>query len=307
MRPFTSKTMIIPAQGIQLHAEVSGPEDGPLVVLLHGFPECWYGWKNQIGPLAQSGFRVVAPDQRGYNLSDRPAGIDAYQISTLAKDILGIIDFFGREKATVIGHDWGAAVAWYLAIHYPERVDRLGILNVPHPAALARALTQPVWRQVLRSWYIYFFQIPRLPEFFLRLGHYAPMRRMLRASAKTNTFSKEDLRRYTEAWSRPQRGMVGTSALTGMLNWYRAAGRGLLKRNGANPLQDSSERVQVPTLILWGDQDVALIPELAQWSLELCDRGRLVRFPEATHWVQHDEAERITNRLLDFLEDSRSD
>ncbi|HEX2979920.1 MAG TPA: alpha/beta hydrolase, partial [Anaerolineaceae bacterium] len=128
------------ASTLRLHAEVAGPVDGPLVVLLHGFPEFWYGWRNQIAPLAQAGFHVVAPDQRGYNLSDKPAGIGAYHLDALAADVLSILDHFKREQAFVVGHDWGAAVAWHLAIHHPERVERLAILNVPHPGAMARAL-----------------------------------------------------------------------------------------------------------------------------------------------------------------------
>jgi pimeloyl-ACP methyl ester carboxylesterase len=291
-------TLFISTNGIRLHAEASGPEDGPLVLLLHGFPEFWYGWKNQIGPLSKAGFFVVALDQRGYNLSDKPRGIGAYRLEELARDVTGVIDYFGREKAVLVGHDWGAAVAWHVAIQNPERVEKLAILNVPHPAVMARALTT-FTRQVLRSWYIYFFQIPTLPEFLLSQGRYAPMRWMLRASAKRafakrSTFSNEDLHRYAEAWS--QKG-----ALTAMINWYRAALRGMLALGQKGYIQDARKRVTVPTLILWGEQDVALIPEMAGWSLEWCDQGTLVRFPNATHWVQHDEAEQVTERLLTLL------
>src|SRR5512146_911539 len=157
-------TLTIYTNGIRLHAVTAGPENGPLVVLLHGFPEYWGGFAGQIGPLAGAGYHVVAPDQRGYNLSDKPRDVGAYRISELARDVIGIIDHFGREKAALVGHDWGAAVAWDTTIHFPERIERLAILNVPHPAAMARALSG-FTRQVLRSWYIYFFQVPALPEF----------------------------------------------------------------------------------------------------------------------------------------------
>jgi pimeloyl-ACP methyl ester carboxylesterase len=274
---------------LHLHAETAGPPDGRLVILLHGFPEYWYGWRSQIGPLARSGFFVVAPDQRGYNLSDKPHGVAQYQIDALAGDILGIIDHYGREQAIIVGHDWGAAVAWHLAIHHPQRVERLAILNVPHPAAMTRALRSPATGQLGRSWYIGFFQIPGLPEFLLRAGRFAALRGMLRGSSRPDTFSKEDLRRYTDAWKQP-------GALTAMLNWYRAALRtgGGIRGEG---------RVSMPTLILWGEKDIALSSENARWSLEYCDQGRLVLFPEATHWVQHDESERVTARLLDFFEE----
>ncbi len=293
MNSLVTHTLSIPTNGIHLHAEAVGPEDGPLVLLLHGFPESWYGWKDQIDPLSEAGFRVVALDQRGYNLSDKPRGASAYRLDELARDVTGVIDYFGREKAVLIGHDWGAAVAWHVAIHTPERVERLAILNVPHPAAMARALTT-FTRQVLRSWYIYFFQIPALPEFLLSLGHYAPMRQMLRASAKPGTFSNEDLRRYTEAWT--QKG-----ALNAMINWYRATVRSTLTLGQKGYIQDARKRVTIPTLLLWGEKDVALIPEMAEWSLKWCDQGTLVRFPKATHWVQHDEAGQVTEHLLQFI------
>ena len=299
MSEFITATTIIPLATddgslLHLHAETAGPEDGPLVVLLHGFPEFWYGWRSQIGPLACSGFCVVAPDQRGYNLSDKPEGAAHYRLDRLASDVLGILDHYGREKAIIVGHDWGAAVAWHVAIHHPERVERLAILNVPHPAAMMRALRKTGLRQLGKSWYIGFFQIPGLPEFVLRAGGFAAMRRMLRRSGKAGTFTKEDLQRYSEAWRQP-------GALTAMLNWYRAAFRTYRQAGGSGV-------VSVPTLILWGERDIALIPELAQWSLEYCAQAHLVRFPEATHWVQHDEAKRVTARLLDFfLEGRRSE
>lgn len=270
---------------LRLHVETAGPPDGPLVVLLHGFPEFWYGWRGQISALARSGFCVVAPDQRGYNLSDKPRGMEHYRLDALAGDVLGILDHYGREKACIVGHDWGAAVAWHTAIHHPERVERLAILNVPHPGAMAWAVRRT--RQILRSWYILFFQIPGLPEALLRANRFAGMRRMLLASSRPGTFSREDLRRYREAWAQP-------GALTAMLNWYRAA-----LRSGDGYRETA--RVRVPTLILWGERDIALIPELAQASLDFCDDGRLVRFPEVSHWVQHEAAERVAARLVGFL------
>jgi pimeloyl-ACP methyl ester carboxylesterase len=148
--------------GVRLHYVEAGPGDGPLVVLLHGFPAFWYSWRYQLPALAQAGFHVVAPDMRGYNLSDKPSGWRAYEGSLLAGDIDGLIRHFGAERAHVVGHDWGAAVAYSLAMLHPDKVDRLAILNVPHPARLLAAFR--TFKQLKKSWYIFFFQLPSLPE-----------------------------------------------------------------------------------------------------------------------------------------------
>jgi len=149
----------IATNGITLHVAQAGPADGELVVLLHGFPEPWWGWRNQIPALAASGFRVLAPDQRGYNFSDKPAGRGAYRMDTLARDIVGLIDATGRNRAAVIGHDWGGAIAWWLATYHPDRVRRVAVLNCPHPLVFSRILRRSP-AQLLRSWYMFFFQFP---------------------------------------------------------------------------------------------------------------------------------------------------
>lgn len=271
---------------VRLHVTEAGPEEGPLVVLLHGFPEFWYGWRHQIEALAAAGYRVMAPDQRGYHLSDKPQGYDAYAIDRLAADVIGLIAARGRDRATVVGHDWGAGVAWWLALRHPSWLDRLAILNVPHPAVLLRHLRRDP-AQWLRSWYILFFRLPRLPEALLRANGYEGLARALRQSARAGTFSEIDLVRYRAAWSQP-------GALTAMINWYRAAAR-RPSRPPDNP------RVAVPTLVIWGARDVALAREMAAESVAYCDRGRLELCEEATHWVQHDEAARVNALLLAFL------
>jgi len=136
---------LVETNGVRLHIAEGGPADGPLVLLLHGFPEFWYGWRKQIPALMEAGFHVVAPDQRGYNLSDKPRGIDAYRVGVLAGDAFGLMDAFGHERASVVGHDWGAAVAWRMALQRPERVERLGIINVPHPLVLAFVQAAADW------------------------------------------------------------------------------------------------------------------------------------------------------------------
>lgn len=267
----------VQTNGVALHVVQAGPTDGPLVVLLHGFPEYWYGWKRQILPLAGRGFRVWAPDQRGYNLSDKPAAVSAYTIDTLAADVLGLIDAAGREKAVVVGHDWGAAVAWWVAATHPERIERLVILNVPHPAVMKRFVGRDPG-QMLRSWYIGFFQLPALPERLMRLGNWSILTRMMRSSSRPGTFSGEDLYWYRMAWS---------GAMTTMINWYRAAVQ-------HPPKRQSNLRITVPTLLLWGVHDRFLKREMAQPSIDRCDNGRLVFFENATHWVQHEESDRVT-------------
>ena len=283
----------IEANGIRIHTAQSGPVDGPLIVLLHGFPEYWRAWTKQIEPLAEAGFRVVVPDQRGYNLSDKPKGVKAYRIGTLAADVVGLIDALGREKAVLAGHDWGAVVAWQTAIQYPQRLEKLAILNVPHPAVMMRTLQKSL-RQILKSWYIFYFQIPFLPEWIMSRGNYAPMRRMMKASSGSDTFSEADLDHYAQAWSQP-------GALTAMLNWYRAMFRQAMRSLSRDEKQGSARRVQIPTLMLWGVKDIALSRQMAQPSIELCDQGRLIFFENATHWVQHDEPDGVTQILVSFF------
>lgn len=282
---------IVPSNGINLHVVYAGPQDGKPVVLLHGFPEFWYGWRHQITPLAEAGYRVIVPDQRGYNLSDKPLGIDAYNIELLARDIVGLIDDAGHKEAFIVGHDWGAAVAWHMVTHYPERVVKLGILNVPHPTVMVQTLRSSL-TQLLKSWYIFFFQIPRLPEWGLRRNNAQGAVELLRRSGKADTFSEEDLDRYRDAWQQP-------GALKAMINWYRAAFRSGIG-NGLNPSFDTPT-IHMPTVILWGKNDVALSYEMAEKSLELCEKGRLITIENATHWVQHDAADEVNNHLLAFL------
>jgi epoxide hydrolase 4 len=277
----------ITTNGINLHVVLAGPKDSIPVILLHGFPEFWRGWLKQIEPLANASYRVIVPDQRGYNLSDKPKGVKSYRMDMLVSDILGLIDAPGYQKVNLIGHDWGAAVAWEVAIRHPERLCKLGILNAPHPAVMRNFLRRGDPEQLRRSWYIFAFQIPWLPEYFLRKNDYRNMVRSVRGSSKIHTFTSEDIEKYKEAWSQP-------GAMTGMINWYRAAARYWRKSKG-------NQIVKVPTLILWGMKDVALSHRMARLSLDYCDDGKLVIFEDATHWVQRDEAYAVTKYLLNFI------
>jgi pimeloyl-ACP methyl ester carboxylesterase len=283
--PVGATERFVQANGLRFHVVEAGPAGGPPVVLLHGFPELWYGWRKQIGPLAAAGHRVVVPDQRGYNTSDKPEGVSAYRIGTLAADVLGLLDALSLERAAVVGHDWGAAVAWWLALAHPERVSRLAVLNVPHPVVMRAHLTRSL-RQMRRSSYVFFFQLPGLPERLLARDDYARLARAVRGGRR-GTCTEEDLAVYRAAWARP-------GALTAMLNWYRAA-----LRSAGTRLPRL--RVSVPALVLWGARDRFLGREMVAPSVALCDDARLEVFEEASHWLQHDEAEAVNDRLRRFL------
>jgi pimeloyl-ACP methyl ester carboxylesterase len=271
---------------VQLHAVEAGPSEGRKVLLLHGFPEFWYGWRHQIGSLAAAGYHVVAPDGRGYNLSDKPAGVEEYTLGKLVSDVLALYEYLGRRPVHLVGHDWGAAVAWALAGFHPDKVRRLAVLNVPHPAVVQNfLLTHP--RQMLRSWYMFFFQVRKLPEHLISAREFALARRALLMTSRPGTFSEKDLSEYRVAWSHP-------GAMTGMINWYRA----LASRAAMVQIPD----IQVRTLILWGKRDAFLLPKLAELSVNRCRDAELVWFDEATHWVQHEEASAVNTRLIQFLE-----
>jgi pimeloyl-ACP methyl ester carboxylesterase len=258
-----------------------------VVLLLHGFPEFWYGWRKQIDALADSGFRVIVPDQRGYNLSSKPRGVARYRVRELVSDVLAIIDQLGRPNVYLVGHDWGAIVAWALAAWHKERVARLAILNVPHPGAMFRfLLTHP--SQLRRSWYMFFFQMPRVPEWFFSAGNFRAGVQSLVRTSRPGTFSPEDLSEYRRAWSQP-------GAVSAMLHWYRALFR--------YSVHFRVGRIEVPTRILWGKNDVFLLSSLATVSQRRCARAEVVWFDRATHWLHLEEPDAVNAVLIEFLSD----
>lgn len=276
----------VATNGVRLHLVDAGPEDGTPLLFLHGFPEFWHGWRRQIPFFAAAGYRVLVPDQRGYNLSDKPRGLAAYRLHELAKDAVGLLDALDLGSAGLIGHDWGAAVAWWAAARFPDRFSKLAVLNVPHPAVMRRFLRSDR-RQRRRSWYIFFFQLPWLPEYWYRRGNFAVGVRSLKGSSRRGTFSDEDVAAYRDAWSQP-------GALRAMIDWYRAAVR--------RPQKGVDEaRIQIPTLLLWGERDIFLDRRTVEPSLEMCDDARLVAFPDATHWLQHEEADAVNETLDTFF------
>lgn len=269
---------------IRLHAVCAGPRDGPVVVLLHGFPEFWYCWHKEIPLLAQAGFRVIVPDQRGYNLSSKPAAVRDYALPHLTSDVLAIAGELGREKIFLAGHDWGAAVAWNTAIHFPHRIAKLAILNVPHPSVMMRRIWTPA--QLRKSWYVFFFQIPRIPEALFVAHHFRLGIDSLLRTSNPGTFTATDFEHYRRAWSQP-------SAVRGMIHWYRALFR--------YPPHIPAGKLTVPTLILWGLRDRFLLPELAAESGTQCDHVSVTYFDRASHWLPHEEPEQVSSCISQFF------
>ena len=275
--------------GVRLHYVEAG--QGPLVILLHGFPEFWYSWRRQIPALAAAGYHVIAPDMRGYNLSEKPPRVRDYRIEILASDVVELICHAGASTATVVGHDWGGAIAWFVPMLFPNVVEKLIILNAPHPLAFLREMKTPA--QLLKSSYQFFFQLPTLPEAVIRARDYAMLRSLLRTEPmRCRAFSKADVRRYKEAIAQP-------GALTAALNYYRAA-----FRQGPRSMARLSRRIDIPTLLIWGEHDrylgLNLTRNLEQWVPRL----RLERLPDASHWVQNDEPERVSEWMIEFLSEA---
>jgi pimeloyl-ACP methyl ester carboxylesterase len=273
---------------VRLHYIEAG--EGPLIVLLHGFPEFWYGWRLQIEPLAAAGFRVVAPDMRGYNLSSRPEGVEAYGTDRLTADIRGLIHERGAQSALLVGHDWGGSVAWATAMKYPDVVDRLAILNAAHPRKLSEGLHHP--SQLRRSWYFFFFDLPKLPESVVHANNWHFFRHFLQ-DAKPE-YTPDEIDRYVEAWSQE-------GAATGMINYYRSS-----VRQSPKKAADALRPISAPTLVIWGERDSYLGSELAEPEHDDVPNLRVERLPNASHWVHHDEAERVNQLLIDFFAEERS-
>lgn len=276
-------TLLLRANGLAFHACAAGPEDGPLVLLLHGFPESSAAWRHQIGPLARAGWRVVAPDQRGYGQTSKPRGRSAYRIDALADDVEGLARALGTDRYAVVGHDWGGLVAWHLASRGAEGLERMAILNAPHPATMgSHTVTNP--GQLFKSWYVGFFQLPVLPELALAANDFMCLRNALVSTSRAGALDDDLLRTYREDWAR-------AGALTSMLNWYRA-----LPFNGV-----AHGRIQVPVQIIWGCRDAFLDAALAERAAGMCDDVRTLHLEEAGHWLHHEEPDKVSDALLRFL------
>ncbi|MBD1868190.1 alpha/beta hydrolase [Cyanobacteria bacterium FACHB-471] len=271
------------SNGIRLHYVTQG--EGPLMLMLHGFPEFWYSWRKQIPEFAQD-YKVVALDLRGYNDSEKPTDQSAYVMSEFIKDIEGVIRGLGYDRCVLVGHDWGGAIAWNFAYAHPELVEKLIILNLPHPAKFAEGLRTP--QQLLRSSYIFFFQIPWLPELLVQASGYQIVAAALTGMAvNKSAFSDADLAAYKEAAAKP-------GALTAMINYYR------------NPFQQGIVNqewgvLDVPTLMIWGENDTALGKELT-YGTEAYVRDFQIRYiPDCSHWVQQERPDLVTQYMREYL------
>jgi len=268
---------------VRLHVVEAG--SGPLIVLLHGFPEFWYTWRKVLPKLASEGFHVVAPDMRGYNLSDKPSGVAAYGTKNLAADIEGLVRALGAEKASIVGHDWGGGVAYSFAMAHPEHLDKLAVLNCPHPERMLHGLRDP--RQLLRSYYMFLFQLPLLPERVLRKDNYGAVIRSLREEVRgPNALTAEDFDRYREAFAQP-------GALTAMVHYYRAAMRGMN--------QVKSRWIDAPVFVLWGDEDRHLDKKLAEPRRDLVPNVVVKHVADASHWIIHEKPDLVTAEIAAFL------
>ena len=272
--------------GVNLHYAKAG--DGEkLVILLHGFPEFWYSWRHQLTALSDD-YTVVAPDMRGYNLSDQPPRIEDYTMDKLVDDVIGLIHYFGRKQAAIVGHDWGASIAWAVALKHPEYVSKLVAMQVP-PASVWKK--NQTLKQFLASWYMFFFQIPVLPEWLLSRNDYALLESALRnTTAKRDVFTTEDIAAYKKSWREP-------FALTAMINYYRA---NILKRYISNSQSDA--KVKVPTVFIYGEKDQAILPETVRGVSEAVDAPfEEFRIPDSAHWVPQEAKDVVTEILREFL------
>lgn len=270
--------------GIRLHYVTQG--EGPLMLLLHGFPEFWYSWRHQIPEFAQD-YKVVALDLRGYNDSDKPAAKSAYALPELIEDVRGAIDALGYDQCILVGHDWGGAIAWATAYAHPQRLSQLIVLNLPHPAKFAAGLKTP--QQLLRSWYIALFQLPLLPELLLQANDYAAIRAAFQSQAiNSAAFTEADLDQYAAAAAKP-------GALTAMLNYYR----NLLDGDGL--LEQTWDVLEIPTLMIWGEEDVALGKELTEGTGDYVSDFRIHYIPRCSHWVQQEQPALVNQYMRAFL------
>ncbi|MDZ8110257.1 MAG: alpha/beta hydrolase [Nostoc sp. DedQUE12a] len=274
----------ITTNGVKLHYVTQG--EGPLMLMLHGFPEFWYSWRHQIPQFAQN-FKVVALDLRGYNDSDKPTDKSAYVMDEFIKDVEGVIKGLGYEKCVLVGHDWGGAIAWNFAYAHSEMIEQLIIINLPHPAKFAQGLRTP--QQLLRSYYIFIFQLPWIPELLLQSSDYQAIETAFKGTAvNKNAFTQADINTYKDAAAK-------RGALTAMLNYYR----NIFDQRIINPNRGILE---VPTLMIWGENDTALGKELTYDTTAYVRDFQIKYIPNCGHWVQQEQPELVNQYMSEFLQ-----
>ena len=273
----------VKANGVRFHV-AQLEQNGPLVLFLHGFPEFWYSWRFQMHAVAEAGFRAWAPDLRGYNLTSKPRGLHNYHYSALTLDIQELLNAAGAEKAIIVGHDWGAIVSWWFAMDYPERVEKLVIMNVPHPGKIRDGLRNP--RQWRKSYYIGMFQVPYLPERWISRNARQMARVIRHGAVRREAFTDADVTEYARAIAQPR-------AMECAINYYRAWMRWGMFR--------AIKPIDAPTLMLWGEEDLALEKEMTYGTEKFVRDFRIHYIPRCGHWVQNEAADTVNELLLDFL------
>lgn len=264
---------------VQLHVVTAGPDDGAPVLLLHGFPEFWYAWRGPAVVLARAGYRVILPDQRGYNLSDKPDDPGAYRLDHLVGDVVGLIDALGYEQVRLAVQDWGGAVGWRTVIEHPDRIQQFAVIDASHPLAIG------VGNEDTVSWYRTYLQIPRLPGYTARLANWWLLASNLRDTSAPGAFPDEEIDQFRSAWD-------NDGAIHTMANWYRA---------DPWPL-DGDGRIATPTLVILAENDVFIPASSTRASMDFLEDGTLLELGSGTHWVTGEEPERIGRILVDFFD-----
>jgi pimeloyl-ACP methyl ester carboxylesterase len=279
----------IKVNGIRMHYVTMG--NGSLIILLHGFPEFWYSWRYQIPTLSDQ-FKVVAPDMRGYGETEKPVKIDSYKIEKIVKDIVELVCKLGYEKAIIAGHDWGGIIAWCIAMMAPDVVEKLIIMNAPHPGVYSKHMLKNI-KQMLRSWYVFFFLIKGIPELILSVNNYKILKSsLLKSSVRKKVFTEKDIAAYVSSWK--------SGGVSGGINYYRA---NLNLRYWSNPNSVSFPKIKVPVLQIWAEDDIFLGKELTKNTQEFIDAPyRLHLIPNCGHWLQQEASDELNGVMIKFLD-----
>lgn len=285
---------MVSINNLQLHVAMAGPKDGQKVVLLHGAPDCWYGWRHQMQFLAEKGYRVLAPDLRGFNLSEKPKDVKAYNVDDTVADALGIIEWAEQQapsastvgKPIIVGHDWGAVVAWWAVTLFPECFSKAVVVNIPHPLVMKKLMKKNI-KYALKFSYFALFQIPHLPEMLLPLRNFGLFTLATQGGSRQGAFSDDDINIYRNGWRQP-------GAMRGIMNWYR----GMLKYPSK---QKKQLPIDLPVKIIWGKKDPVSSWEMAEPCLDICTNGEVTFFDKATHWPQQEFPDRMNEELYEFF------
>jgi pimeloyl-ACP methyl ester carboxylesterase len=278
---------------IRLHYVTAGK--GKLIMFLHGFPEFWYEWKNQLEEFGRD-YHAVAPDMRGYNLSSKPADVEQYRRKYLIEDIRALVEYLGYKKLFLVAHDWGAGVAWPFALRHPDCVEKLIIINGPHPATFARELRDNP-KQQKASQYVLVYQTAKAEEILSRDNYAVLVSSLLDDGLKQGYFTEEDRKAYLDAWSRP-------GAITGGLNYYRAARLGPFTSDSDDIVSTDTSllTVKVPTLVIWGEKDKYLLTGNLDGLGKYVPNLTIKRIPDGSHWVSHEKPELVNSYIREFIE-----